>query len=435
VNSMEISRDIYLTRLIERKHNGLIKVITGIRRCGKSYLLNTLFYRHLRESGVDETQIIRFAFDSADDLLLIGENIITLEREKRKVNPEKFMAYIAGKITGDKMYYLLFDEVQRLDVFEMVLNSYLRHPNLDVYVTGSNSRFLSSDIITEFAGRGDEIHVYPLSFSEYYSNCKDVSPTRAFDDYMTFGGLPFAALLSSDEQKAAYLSSQMENVYIKDIIVRYHLQNEADINELFNIISSDMSALTNPPKLSRTFKTVKGSGISVVTIDKYLSYFEDAFLIKRALRFDIRGKKYINTPYKIYFEDVGLRNARLSFRQLEPTYLMENIIYNELRIRGFSVDVGVVPVREINSDGKEIKKQLEIDFIANKGSRRYYIQSAWMIPDEEKKNQEMRPFDMTRDSFKKILISGTEMKPRYTDKGYVIMGIIDFLLNKDSLDY
>ena len=432
---MEISRSTYLTRLIERKHNGLIKVITGIRRCGKSYLLNTLFYRHLIESGVNESYIIKFAFDSAEDLLLIGENIISLEHEKRKVNPEKFMAYIAGKITGDGMYYLLLDEVQRLDSFETVLNSYLRHSNLDIYVTGSNSRFLSSDIITEFAGRGDEIHVYPLSFSEYYTTCKNQSPTRAFDDYMTFGGLPFTALLSSDEQKASYLTSQMEHVYLRDIITRYHLHHENDLNELMNIISSDMSALTNPSKLSHTFKSVKGSGISALTIDKYLSYFEDAFLIKRALRFDVRGKKYINTPYKIYFEDTGLRNARLSFRQIEPTYLMENIIYNELRIRGFLVDVGVVPVRETNAEGKEIKKQLEIDFVANKGSHRYYIQSAWMIPDEEKKHQEMRPFDMTRDSFKKILITGTELKPRHTEKGYVVMGITDFLLNKDSLEW
>lgn len=432
---MEISRDTYLTRLVERKHNGLIKVITGIRRCGKSYLLNTLFYRYLLESGVDEAHIIRFAFDSSEDLLLIGENIISLEHEKRKVSPEKFMAYIAGKITGEERYYLLLDEVQRLDAFETVLNSYLRHSNLDIYVTGSNSHFLSSDIITEFAGRGDEIHVYPLSFSEYYMTCGNISPARAFDDYMTYGGLPFAALLTSEEQKAEYLSSQMKNVYLRDIVARYHLQHESDLNELMDIIASDMSSLTNPSKLSHTFRSEKGSGISALTIDKYLSYFEDAFLIKRALRYDVRGKKYINTPYKIYFEDTGLRNARLSFRQLEPTYLMENVIYNELRIRGYSVDVGVVPVREMNAEGKELKKQLEIDFVANKGSRRYYIQSAWMIPDEEKKNQELRPFDMTRDSFKKILISGTELKPRRTEKGYVVMGITDFLLNKDSLDW
>ena len=432
---MEISRDIYLKQLIERKHNGLIKVITGIRRCGKSYLLNTLFYRHLIESGVDESHIIRFAFDSAEDLVLIGESIVSLDREKRNADPEKFMAYIAGKITGDQQYYLLLDEVQKLDSFETVLNSYLRHANLDIYVTGSNSRFLSSDIITEFAGRGDEVHVYPLSFSEYYTTCKDISPARAFDDYMTFGGLPYSVLLSTDEQKTAYLSTQMENVYLRDIVSRYHLQHETELGELMNIIASDMSALTNPKKLSSTFKSVKGSELSAQTIDKYLSYFEDAFLIKRALRFDVRGKKYISTPYKIYFEDTGLRNARLSFRQLEPTYLMENIIYNELRLRGFSVDVGVVPTWEKNAEGKELKKQLEIDFVANKGSQRYYIQSAWMMPDEAKRQQEMRPFDLTRDSFKKILIAGGDLKPRRTEAGYVLMGITDFLLNIDSLEF
>ncbi|HJJ59526.1 MAG TPA: ATP-binding protein [Methanocorpusculum sp.] len=431
---MEISRDIYLRRLADRRENGLIKVITGIRRCGKSYLLNTLFYRHLLETGVKEEKIIRFAFDSAEDLSLIGEDIIAMERDKRKADPGKFMAWLSQKIKGNDTYYLLLDEVQNLEAFESVLNSYLRHQNLDIYVTGSNSKFLSSDIITEFAGRGDEIHVHPLSFAEYYTACKDKSPVQAFDDYMTFGGLPFCALISSDEQKAAYLDAQMKNVYLRDIVRRYGLQHEENLRELVSVVASDTASLTNPAKLSRTFDSVKHPGLSAQTIDRYISFLEEAFLIKRALRFDVRGRKYINTPYKLYFEDTGLRNAQLSFRQLEPAYLMENIIYNELRLRGFSVDVGVVPIRETGPDGKEMKKQLEIDFVANKGSQRYYIQSAWMIPDEAKRRQELRSFDMTRDSFKKILISGTELKPRRDEMGYVTMGVIDFLLDAESLE-
>ncbi|HJJ55021.1 MAG TPA: ATP-binding protein, partial [Methanocorpusculum sp.] len=416
----EIPRNRYLTSLIERKQNTLIKVITGIRRCGKSYLMNRLFYRHLRESGVDEAHIIRFAFDSAEDLQCIGEDLLTLARENRPVSPEKFMTYIAGKIRDDEVYYLLLDEVQNLGAFETVLNSYLRHENLDIYVTGSNSKFLSNDVLTEFAGRGDEIHIYPLSFSEYYATCRTLSPLQAFDTYMRYGGLPFTASLPSEEQKTAYLAAQMNNVFLKDIIMRHHILHTADLEELVNTIASGMSMLTNPSRLAHTFQSVKGSRLSAPTIETYLSYLEDAFLIRRVTRFDIRGMKYINTPYKIYFEDTGLRNARLAFRQIERTYLMENIIYNELRIRGFQVDVGVVFTRETTADGNDLKKQLEIDFVANKGNQRYYIQSAWMMPDAMKECQELRPFNLTQDSFKKILILGTEMKPWRNEKGYVI---------------
>ena len=431
---MEIQRDLYLHRLIVRKHNGMIKIITGIRRCGKSYLLHTLFYNHLLET-TDKDHIIRFAFDSSEYLALIGEDILNLQKEKRLVDPRKFMQYISARLKDDKMYYLLLDEVQMLDGFETVLNSYLRHKNLDIYVTGSNSKFLSTDIITEFAGRGDQIHIMPLSFSEYCSIRPNENLIEALDDYMIYGGLPDCALMQTQEQKTAYLTSLMGQVYLKDILRRYNLHTDSVIGELTDIIASDMSSLTNPLKLANTFVTVKKIKVSVPTVAKYISYLEEAFIVKKALRYDVRGKKYINTPYKLYFEDTGLRNARLSFRQTEPTYLMENIIFNELCRRGYSVDTGVVSVRETDSGGREVKKQLEIDFVANQGSRRYYIQSARAVPDGDKRRQEMRPFDNTRDSFKKILIVGYPLKPRRDEKGYVVMGITDFLLNADSLEY
>ncbi len=430
---MEIKRDKYLNMLNIRKHNGLIKVITGIRRCGKSYLLNVIFYNHLIANGVSEDHIIRFAFDSADDLRLIGEDLQELAEKKQKVNPNKFVDYINQKIIDKKMYYLLLDEVQNLSEFETILNGYLRKSNLDVYVTGSNSKFLSKDIITEFAGRGDEIHVLPLSFSEFYS-IYNGSKDEAFDDYMVYGGLPAVALMQTDEQKAKYLQTQISNLYLRDIVLRHNLSSSNDLSELFDIIASGISALTNPTKLSNTFHSIKKSKISAVTIDKYIEYMEDAFLINRVKRYDIKGKKYIGTPYKIYFEDIGLRNARINFRQIENTHIMENIIYNELRYRGFNVDIGVVEVREKNADGKDIRKQLEIDFVANLGSKRYYIQSAYSIPDEQKMQQEIRPFDKANDSFKKIIIVERSMKPRMTEKGYVMMGIKEFLLNQKSLE-
>ena len=430
---MQIERNVYLNKLIARKHNGFVKVITGIRRCGKSYLLNTLFYQHLLNSGVEDSHIIRFAFDSAQNLMLIGEDLMEIEEGKRKVDPEKFMTYINDKIVDDGMYYLLLDEVQNLGYFEAVLNGYLRKDNVDVYVTGSNSKFLSSDIITEFAGRGDEVHVLPLSFSEFFS-VYDGSKEEAFDDYMVYGGLPSVALMQTEEQKVAYLTTQITNVYLRDIVKRYNLQSDEDIGELLDILASGISTLVNPRKLAGTFKSVKGSTISEVTVAKYIGHMAESFLISKAKRYDVKGKHYIDTPFKVYFEDIGLRNARLNFRQIEPSHIMENIIYNELRYRGYNVDVGVVEVREKNSEGREQRKQLEIDFIANQGSRRYYIQSAYEIPSKEKWDQETKSFDRANDSFKKIIVVERTMKPRRDDKGYVTMGVKEFLLNENSLE-
>ena len=430
---MQIERNVYLNKLIARKHNGFVKVITGIRRCGKSYLLNTLFYQHLLESGIEDSHIIRFAFDSAQNLMLIGENLMEIEEGKRKVDPEKFMTYINDKIVDDGMYYLLLDEVQNLGYFEAVLNGYLRKDNVDVYVTGSNSKFLSSDIITEFAGRGDEVHVLPLSFSEFFS-VYDGSKEEAFDDYMVYGGLPSVALMQTEEQKVAYLTTQITNVYLRDIVKRYNLQSDEDIGELLDILASGISTLVNPRKLAGTFKSIKGSTISEVTVAKYIGHMAESFLISKAKRYDVKGKHYIDTPFKVYFEDIGLRNARLNFRQIEPSHIMENIIYNELRYRGYNVDVGVVEVREKNSEGREQRKQLEIDFIANQGSRRYYIQSAYEIPSKEKLDQETKSFDRANDSFKKIIVVERTMKPRRDDKGYVTMGVKEFLLNENSLE-
>lgn len=421
--------------MVNRKHNGFVKVITGIRRCGKSYLLNTMFYNHLISEGIDEKHIILFAFDSADDLIKIGENPILLDnsKEDRKIDPKKFLEYVSTQIVDDKMYYLLLDEVQKLGAFESVLNGFLRKKNMDVYVTGSNSKFLSKDILTEFEGRGDEIHVLPLSFSEFFS-IYDGSKEEAFDDYSVYGGLPAVALMRTEEQKVNYLVTQINNLYLKDIINRYHLQSDAAIGELLDVISSGISTLTNPRKLSASFASVKQTTISELTVDKYIGHMEDAFMINRVKRYDVKGRKYIGTPYKIYFEDIGLRNARLDFRQIEGTHIMENIIYNELRFRGYKVDVGVVESREKDENRKEIRKQLEIDFIATLGSKKYYIQSAYAITDEEKYKQETRSFDKVNDSFKKIILVEKSMKPRRDDHGYVCMGVKEFLLDAGSLE-
>ncbi len=429
---MEIKRDKYLKMLQIRRHNGFVKVITGIRRCGKSYLMNVIFYEKLKEDGVNENHIIKFAFDSAEDLLLIGEDLQELVAHKKKVDPKKFMAYVSQRMTDNDMYYLLLDEVQNLDCFEAVLNGYLRKKNMDVYVTGSNSKFLSSDVLTEFAGRGDEIHVLPLSFSEFYANYED-GLDYAFDDYMVYGGLPAVALMKTPEQKSSYLKTQLQNVYLKDIVERHNLNSDENIGELLDIIASGISSLTNPTKLANTFKSVKNSSLSALTIDHYITYMQQAFMLSKVNRYDVKGKKYISTPYKIYFEDVGLRNARLDFRQIEETHLMENIIYNELRYRGYNVDVGVVDTRE-NIDGSSERRQLEIDFVANQGNKRYYIQSAYDIPNEDKMKQETKPFDKTNDSFKKIIVVGKSMKPRRNEKGYLIIGVKAFLLDPNSLE-
>lgn len=429
---MEIKRDKYLQMLQIRRNNGFVKVITGIRRCGKSYLMNDIFYNALIAEGVDESHIVKFAFDSADDLLLIGENLQDLVKNKKKVDPQKFMAYVSKRVTDENMYYLLLDEVQNLDCFEAVLNGYLRKKNMDVYVTGSNSKFLSSDVLTEFAGRGDEVHVLPLSFSEFYANYKD-GLDYAFDDYMIYGGLPAVALMVTSEQKMSYLKTQLKNVYLKDIVDRHNLSSDENLDELLDIIASGISSLTNPAKLSNTFKSVKNVTLSEFTINNYITYMQEAFMLSKANRYDVKGKKYISTPYKIYFEDLGLRNARLDFRQIEETHLMENIIYNELRYRGYNVDVGVVDTRE-NVNGSRERRQLEIDFVANQGNKRYYIQSAYDIPDEDKMKQETKSFDKTNDSFKKIIVVGKSMKPRRNEKGYLLIGVKEFLLNSNSLD-
>lgn len=429
---MEIKRDKYLEMLQIRRHNGFIKIITGIRRCGKSYLMNDIFYEKLRQEGVDESHIIKFAFDSAEDLLLIGEDLQDLFINKKKVDPKKFMTFISQRMIDNDMYYLLLDEVQNLGCFEAVLNGYLRKKNMDVYVTGSNSKFLSSDVLTEFAGRGDEIHVLPLSFSEFYANYQD-GLDYAFDDYMIYGGLPAVALMKTSEQKSSYLKTQLQNVYLKDLVERNNLNSDENIGELLDIIASGISSLTNPTKLANTFKSIKNTSLSALTIDCYITYMQQAFILSKVNKYDVKGKKYINTPYKIYFEDVGLRNARLDFRQIEETHLMENIIYNELRYRGYNVDVGFVETRE-NIDGTLKRKQLEIDFVANQGNKRYYIQSAYDIPNEEKMKQETKSLDNIDDSFKKIIVVRNSIKPRRNEKGYLIVGLKEFLLDPNSLE-
>lgn len=430
---MEIKRDTYLKALIDRKGNGLIKVITGIRRCGKSYMLNTIFFRHLREEGVAEDHIIRFAFDSADDLALIGESLISMEREARKADPEKFMTYIRSKMKDDGMYYLLLDEVQLLDCFESVLNGYLRKSNMDVYVTGSNAKFLSSDIITEFAGRGDEIRLYPLSFREFmsvYSGDK----YEGLMQYMMYGGIPLVVLRPNDMDKARTLQNLFDEIYIRDIVRRNRLKKQGELEDLLNILSSSIGSLTNAEKLKNTFRSVKGSSITTMTLTKYMRCLEDAFLIESVQRYDVKGKAYIETPKKVYFTDLGLRNARINFRQFEQTHAMENVIYNELRMRGFSVDVGVIPLIERDPEGKLIRKSLEVDFVCNRGPRRIYIQSAYSLPTEEKLEQEVRPFRKIDDSFRKLIVTKDMVPPFYDDNGILTVNLYDFLLEPEYLD-
>ena len=430
---MEIRRNFYLDKLIKRKNNGLIKVITGIRRCGKSYLLNNLFYHHLLESGVDVDHIIRFAFDSADDLYLIGESLIGIEKEKRGADPEKFMAYVRTKVVDDGMYYLLLDEIQMLDCFEAVLNSYLRKDNMDVFVTGSNAKLLSKDIATEFAGRGDEVHMYPLSFAEFMSVYEGDKYT-GLSEYMLYGGIPSVVLRDGANDKAVALQNLFSEIYIQDICRRNRVKNIGELEDLLNTLSSAIGSLTNPEKLKNTFRTVKKSKITSNTIKKYLDYFEDSFLIESAQRYDIKGKSYIETPKKYYFSDLGLRNARINFRQFEQTHSMENVIYNELRMRGYSVDVGVVPIAEKDRNGKVTRKQLEVDFVCNLGSSRYYIQSAYTLPDEAKRTQEVRPFRKIDDSFKKIIITRDMVPTHYDEYGILTVNIYDFLLDPKCLE-
>lgn len=416
---MEIKRDLYLNKLILKKHNGLIKVITGIRRCGKSFLLFTLFKNHLLESGVKEDHIIEMAFD-------------TFENKKYR-DPEKMYPYVKMQLADDEMYYVLLDEVQLLEDFESVLNGLMRIKNVDVYVTGSNAKFLSKDIITEFRGRGDELRINPLSFSEFMS-VYNGNKYDGWNEYLLYGGLPPVILLKDAEQKTEFLKNLFTETYINDITGRHRIQNKGELEELLNILSSGIGSLTNPKKLSDTFKSVKQVKISQTTIKNYLEYFCDAFLISAAQRYDIRGKKYINTPLKYYFTDLGLRNARINFRQIEETHTMENIIYNELLMRGFNVDVGVIQFSRRDKKGKLIRSQLEVDFVCNKASKRYYIQSAFAIPDRDKMKQEQGSLMRIEDSFKKIIIMKDVPAPWYTEEGVLVMGIYDFLMDRDSLD-
>ncbi len=414
-----IQRDIYLNRLISKKHNGLIKVVTGVRRCGKSYLLFHLFKDYLLSEGVDKKHIVEIAFDAFEN--------------KRLQDPNVLMPYLKEQISDGEMYYILLDEIQLLGEFEAVLNSLIRMENVDVYVTGSNARFLSKDVITEFRGRGDEIHMYPLSFAEFMSVYPGTKQD-GWNEYMLYGGLPLVLRLDKPEEKIAFLKSLFEETYISDIVGRHRIRNRAELEELLNILSSAIGSLTNPTKLSAAFKSVKQKTISKTTITRYIDYLCDAFLIDRALRYDIKGKKYIDTPVKYYFTDIGLRNARLNFRQLEETHTMENIIFNELKIRGFNVDVGVVVVNGSGKDGNSTRSQLEIDFVCNKASKRYYIQSAYTMPDRAKMEQEQRSLMLTGDGFKKIIITRDAPAPYYNDSGVLIMSIFDFMLNPSSLE-
>ena len=416
---MEIKRDRYLNLLISKKHNGLIKVITGMRRCGKSYLLFTLFKDYLLSEGIEKNHIIEIAFDAYEN--------------KQYRDPDVLYPYLKEQIKDDGMYYVLLDEVQLLGEFEAILNSLTRMKNVDVYVTGSNARFLSKDVITEFRGRGDEVHMYPLSFAEFMSVYPGAKQD-GWNEYMLYGGLPLVLSVTAPDQKIAFLKSLFEETYISDIVGRHNIRNKAELEELLNILSSAIGSLTNPEKLAATFRSVKNKKISSNTIKKYIDYLCDSFLIDRAVRYDVKGKKYIDTPVKYYFTDMGLRNARLNFRQLEETHSMENMIFNELKIRGFNVDVCVIMQYDTNEKGNSVRKQLEIDFVCNKGSKRYYIQSAYAIPDQAKMEQEQRSLMRTGDFFKRIIITKDTPAPHYNENGVLIMSIYDFLLNENSLD-
>ena len=416
---MDIKRDKYLNDLINRMHNGMIKVVTGIRRCGKSYLLFNIFKNYLLEQGVPTSHIIMIELDQ--------------RKNKKYRDPDVILDYIESLIEEDGQYYIMLDEVQMLREFEEVLNSLLHIRNADIYVTGSNSKFLSKDVITEFRGRGDEIHIYPLTFKEFME-AYDGDMYHGWAEYVVYGGLPLTVTMKTEEQKISYLTNLFKETYLRDIIERYHIEKIQELEDLINILASSIGSLTNPPKLEATFKSVIQSTISLNTIRQYIEYLEDAFIINKANRYNVKGRKYIGTPLKYYFEDVGLRNARLGFRQVEETHLMENVIYNELRSRGYSVDVGMVEKRGVNKDGKEYRSQLEIDFVANLGSKRYYIQSAFSMPTEEKRIQEKASLVNINDSFKKIIIVKDIVNVTRDEDGITTMSIYDFLLKENSLE-
>lgn len=412
---MYFSRQRYLNKLIAHKNNHLIKVITGIRRSGKSFLLFDIFYRHLRSEGVTDDHIIRIDLEN--------------RRNKSLRNPDALIAHIDSLMTDNDTYYIMLDEVQMVPEFEDVLNSYTKIDNADVYVTGSNSKFLSRDVITEFRGRGDEIHLYPLSVSEIAEAVPQFGWEQLWQQYLTYGGLPFTVQLQSDDEKSSYLKHLFRETYLRDIKERHNVRNDMALETILDIVSSSVGSLTNPSKLERTFNSLSRTTLSSATIKEYLGYLEDAFLIHRAMRFDIKGKKYISTPYKYYFSDIGLRNARLNFRQIEEPHIMENVIYNELLMRGYNVDVGVVELRQGDD-----RKQIEIDFVVNRGSQRYYIQSAYAIPSEEKWRQETRPLEAVGDSFKKIVIVKDDILLRHDDRGITTLGLRQFLLDENSIN-
>jgi len=417
---MEIRRDRYLERLIAHKGNGRVKIVTGIRRCGKSYLLFQLFKRHLIETGVKPTHIIEIQLEDRSN--------------KDLRDPDACLAFVKKQIKDQKPYYLLIDEVQLMGEFEDVLNSCLHIQNLDTYVTGSNSRFLSKDIITEFRGRGDEMYLWPLSFKEFKTTCEGKPFDEVWTEYMTFGGLPYCALLPTKEEKADYLKHLFDEVFLRDIIERNKIQNDAQLESLLNIISSAVGSLTNPKKLEDTF-TSSGTGkLSASTIKQYLDYLCDVFMIEQAERYDIKGKRYISTPYKYYFTDTGLRNARLNFRQLEETHLMENVMYNELCLRGYSVDVGVVEINERQEDGKYVRKQIEVDFVCNKADERVYVQSAFSIPTTEKRQQEERPLVNVGDGFRKVVVTKDNVIRHNDENGILIMSLQEFLMDERALE-
>lgn len=416
---MDIKRDKYLNDLINRMHNGMIKVVTGIRRCGKSYLLFNIFKNYLLEHGVASSHIITIELDQ--------------RKNKKYRDPDTILDYIESLIEDDGQYYVMLDEVQMLQEFEEVLNSLLHIRNADIYVTGSNSKFVSKDVITEFRGRGDEIHIYPLTFKEFME-AYNGDMYHGWAEYVVYGGLPLTVTMKTEEQKISYLTNLFKETYLKDIIERHHIEKTQELEDLINILASAIGSLTNPPKIEATFKSSIQSTISLNTIRQYIEHLEDAFIINKANRYNVKGRKYIGTPLKYYFEDVGLRNARLGFRQVEETHLMENIIYNELRSRGYTVDVGVVEKRGTDENGKEYKNQLEIDFVANLGSKRYYIQSAFSMPTEEKRIQEKASLVNVNDSFKKIIVVKDVVNVTRDEDGITTMSIYDFLLKENSLE-
>lgn len=418
-NTPIIARPIYLQKIIESRHNHMIKILTGVRRCGKSYLLFILYTMWLKEQGVDDNHIIQIDLED--------------RRNKALRDPDNLLNYIDSKMVDDSMYYIMVDEIQHVDEFEDVLNSYLKVMNADVYVTGSNARFLSKDVITTFRGRGDEIRVYPLCFREFMTAYPG-SKEKGFDEYMTFGGMPQLTEYSSESKKTEYLKSLFANTYLRDIKERYNIRNDELMENLLDIISSSIGSLTNPAKLANTIQSIRHENVSNKTVSTYLDYICESFLAEKVSRYDVKGKSYFDTPYKYYFADLGLRNARLNFRQSEPTHIMENVIYNELRVRGFNVDVGIVPIVIRDSEGRQNRVQLEIDFVCNLGSKKYYIQSAYRMPDEEKIKQEEASLRRIDDSFKKIIILGEDILVRRNEVGITTIGIYDFLLNPNSLD-